>query len=585
MAIQPAALYRALLSDLSEYIDVTVQPEGLPGWSVDSSSRDVACYALRDSLLKKYQETDRPGPSACAAAQEKFLGVNESCKDRVIPYEFSSDEVLIGEVKRALHDFWFSGFEHAPLVSCVSQCFLAGRAGPGASIQARDTDFYTKFFDSALTGTRDLPYLWERCVSKIPTWSEADRLRAVRYGTSVVESSKYSFVSKTATVARGICTEPSINMWFQLGFGKHLEVALKYHFGVDLSTQPDVNRELADVGSRDDSLVTLDLESASDSIAISVLKEILPKSMLDWLLLFRSPSTILPSGEVLALNMVSTMGNGFTFPLMTAIFLAVAKASMHLEGITFKSRGVIRERNVGVFGDDIIVPSGAYSRVLRGLYLLGFKVNETKTFVKGRFRESCGGDFYEGVNVRGVYVKSLRTEQDLFVAINNLNRWTAKTGVKLPDTVSLLVSAIKNPQRKLTPFDENDDAGIHYPAYGLRHSSYRANTAALRLYNASVPRKWDFIIVGDVVWTYRSQVSRLLNPQGSLIAFLAGNIRGYRVTLRQKETRYTTKRKASPRWDYFPPRPLEGLPGPSGGKRFVDACERNFVSSVLACGG
>lgn len=583
MVIQPAALYRALLSDLSEYIDVSVGNK--PGWSVDSNARDVACYALRDSFLKKFQEEDRPSPAACAAALDKFKAVNQACEGRAIPYEFSSDEVLIGEVKRALYDFWFSNAEHAPLVSCVSQCFLAGRAGPGASVQARDTDFYTKFFDSTLTGTKDLPFLWERCVSKMPSWLAADRLRADRYGTTVVESSRYSFVSKTATVARGICTEPSLNMWFQLGFGKHLEVGLKYHFGVDLSTQPDINRELADVGSRHDTLVTLDLESASDSIAVSVLKEILPKSMLDWLLLFRSPSTILPSGETLALNMVSTMGNGFTFPLMTAIFLAVAKASLHLEGITFKTRGVTRERNVGVFGDDIVIPKAAYRRVLRGLYLLGFKVNEDKTFVEGRFRESCGGDFYEGANVRGVYVKRLHTEQDLFVTINNLNRWTAKTGVNLPDTVACLVKAIKFPQRKLTPFDENDDAGIHYPAYATCRFHYTANRAAMRPYNASVPRKWQFVIAGGVVWTYRSQVHREYNPEGSLIAFLAGNIRGYSVTLRQKVTRYTTKRKLSPRWDFFPPRPLEGLPGPVGGKRFVDACERNFVSSVLACEG
>lgn len=588
MRVNANALSSCLHADLSAYIDTT-----LPGWASDSTPQEAACYVLRDTLLKKFQQEDKPSKAACVAALEKFRAVNKHCGDWSIPYEFSQDELIVGEIKSALYDFWFSNEDNGPLVSDVRECFVHGRAGPGASIGARDSDFYTKMFDSNLSCTRDFSYMWERCVSQMPLWLDAEVHRACRYGTTVVDSSNYSFVNKTTTIARGICTEPSINMWMQLGFGSRIERALKAHFNIDFSgrkiedpsgspddSQPNVNRVLARVGSRDDSLVTIDLESASDSMACSILKELLPKSFYDWLDLLRCPVTKLPSGERVALNMVSTMGNGFNFPVMTALFSAVVKACYRLKGIPFKTRGPLESRNVGVFGDDIIVDKRCAALVLRGLYLLGFKVNESKTFVEGRFRESCGADYIDGINVRGVYIKSLASEQDLFVAINTLTRWTAKTGVSLPETVSLLLTGIKSPCRKAVPPDESDDAGIHLPVEVARRNNKTTNIGQT-FYFASVPRKWDFIIAGEYVWTYKEQVRRNYNPSGLMISFLAGSIRGYRVALRQRVVRYTTKRKMTPRWGYFPPRPLEGLFGPSSSRLFVDACDRNFVNSVF----
>jgi len=61
-------------------------------------------------------------------------------------------------------------------------------------------------------------------------------------------------------------------------------------------------------------------------------------------------------------------------------------------------------REVRVFGDDIIVPIDAWPLVCDMLTTLGLKVNADKTFGTGKFRESCGTDAYDGVNVTKVSV-------------------------------------------------------------------------------------------------------------------------------------------------------------------------------------
>jgi hypothetical protein len=56
-------------------------------------------------------------------------------------------------------------------------------------------------------------------------------------------------------------------------------------------------------------------------------------------------------------------------------------------------------RRVRVYGDDIIVPVGFAEPVVRSLQSFGFAVNRTKSFWTGRFRESCGKEYYSGQDV------------------------------------------------------------------------------------------------------------------------------------------------------------------------------------------
>jgi hypothetical protein len=222
-------LYSYLLSDLEAHVDLT-----LPGWAPDSTPRQAACLALRDSLLKKFNQGDMPPADACRAALEKFKAVNERCGRWELVLESTYDEFLVNAVKREIENFWYrEGVD--PLISDYRECFTRGRAGPGASVNARDTDLYTKMFDSPLSSTRGLPEIWERCVVENDLFFAAEAARSYHYPHNVVDHSKYSFVNKTRTVARGICTEPSVNMWLQLGAGAILEDRLKSFFRIDLT--------------------------------------------------------------------------------------------------------------------------------------------------------------------------------------------------------------------------------------------------------------------------------------------------------------------------------------------------------------
>jgi hypothetical protein len=101
------------------------------------------------------------------------------------------------------------------------------------------------------------------------------------------------------------------------------------------------------------------------------------------------------------------MGSALCFPVEAMIFLAVvflgmceeeSPADLRREILSYKGR-------VRVYGDDIIVPVDKVNGVIAALELFGFKVNASKSFWTGRFRESCGGDYYAGVDVTPVRLK------------------------------------------------------------------------------------------------------------------------------------------------------------------------------------
>jgi len=599
MLIQADTLQQALNKDLSVHIDTT-----LPGWAPDSTVLEVQCFALRDALVKKFTNEDRPSPAACRKALDKFLAVNKRCGEWVYAPCTSGEEEMLNEVKNLIQDFWYSA--EGPIISDFVTIFDHGRSGPGASVSARDTDFYTKFFDSPLSSTAGLHETWKQCISHRDSWVAAERFRSEKHASVCVESSNYSFVNKNVTVARGICTEPAINMWFQLGVGRLLELRLKQKWGIDIrggktSPQPDVNRLLAWVGSVGGHLSTIDLESASDSLSIPMLEWLLPRTLIGLLKTLRCGSTKLPNKEEVKLNMISTMGNGFTFPLETIVFAAVVIAVAKYSGLRLEKFGPAAKRNFAVFGDDIICPTAITPRVIRVLNLLGFVVNSEKTFVEGPFRESCGADFVSGENVRGVYLKRMLTLQDRFVAINRLNHWSAKTGVKLPTLTAALLTGIRGAHRFVVPFDENDDSGIKTPSdlaskqhYCWRHGlpmRYLAHIVAPLRTKISEDGRFTHVsrrlLKGrwvEVEVAQERQWRRSYNVAGVMLALLNGTIRGYCFTSRQKELQYITKRRETPRWDYLPPQPLEGLHGPERSLRLAVAVRCNLYSAGFELG-
>lgn len=201
------------------------------------------------------------------------------------------------------------------------------------------------------------------------------------------------FVAKNAKTYRGIVTEPPLNGVYQLALGDYMAKRLA-RFGVDLRDQ-SLNQRLAKEGSLTGALATLDLSSASDTIATEVVYHLLP---VDWALALsagRSSSVVYKGGR-LHLEKFSSMGNGYTFALESLIFWALA-SSCSANGFA------------SVYGDDIIVPTTAVPLLKETLDACGFVLNTRKSYSQGPFRESCGADYFRGFDIRPFYQKDLVT--------------------------------------------------------------------------------------------------------------------------------------------------------------------------------
>lgn len=503
--------------------------------------QSVRCSALRRSIVKKY--IDNVSPDANTVALNLFLRANNSCRDWKLESSSLLDDHLIGEFREELYRFWWKSGDES-LCSSVHDLYRYGRTGPGSTLGANGTDYYSKLFSSKLTTTSKYLYdIYRQHAKFSPITDHAEKARFSDYGGySVVEGNHLHFVPKANNVSRVICVEPSLNLFFQMGFRHILESRLRQIYDIDLSTQPGKNRELALLGSLDGHLSTIDLSSASDSVSLKMLSEFFPKSWVDIMKQLRSRTVRLPDGRSEELFMVSSMGNAFTFPLETIIFRAVLSAAARVNGLPV-DRGTL-----GVFGDDIICPSFLTSKVLRLLKLLGFSVNIDKTFVEGPFRESCGHDYFNGHDVRGVYIRKLSTQQDRYVAINLLNAWSAKSNIPLPNAVQYLMSTVT---RNYIPPAESFDAGILVPESFLIRKVFDANGSIL--YRPFRPRP-TVLRINSVTHRVSGFKSKSLswNPFGLLESFLRGYVRDSVIPVRSDWVTYSSKRNVTPNWDYIP---------------------------------
>jgi hypothetical protein len=552
-------LFSDLLLDLGPYLG-TDWKVGTP-WGPDNDPKTAAAHALMASVLKKHLASDRTSDAQNAVAVEKFHKSNEKCGTWVFNPLTSLDEELLGEFKYTLYKFFYPQGQN--LLFHINDLFDRGRCGPGVSVGGRGEDFYTKFFDSPLTCTSEaLAVAYSNATSGDgrATWAAAESIRQVLYGDpELVTGSRFSFVPKDDTKSRLIAIEPSLNMFYQLGLGRLLEERLVSFFGLDITSQPQINQEAARFGSATDVLATLDLSDASDSIGLPMLAWALPRPVLDVLRLLRSPYGTL-ANELLELNMVSTMGNGFTFPLETIIFSSVVVAcikSFRVKPVRPYSSDIQKLSSDelvgywGVFGDDIICHSRVAYRVTRLLDLLGFSVNRDKSFVEGVFRESCGRDFFKGHDIRGVYIKRLGTPESRYVAINNLNVWSAKVGIYLPNTIKRLVDSVR---WLPVPPAENHDAGIRVPFLMVKESASRSRKLGQSIiYRRQVANPKRMTIKEGEIRVPKRTKRRFYNPEGLLLAFLHGSVRDCCISLRQRDVRYHAKRGVTPFWDYIPP--------------------------------
>lgn len=201
---------------------------------------------------------------------------------------------------------------------------------------------------------------------------------------------KVALAPKSYKIMRPILPNTLIGNFHSAGLGKVLEDRLRIA-GLDIRKLQEKHKEYAKTFSSTRSHVTADLSSASDSITRALVEELLPKEWFDALDI-DTFSSIDVGGTVRPNPCFCTMGIGYTFPLQTLIFYSLLKAIQELARCTTGF--------CSVYGDDLVYPRKIHNFVSVIFPMLGFLLNMDKTYAKEYFRESCGADFYRGVDVR-----------------------------------------------------------------------------------------------------------------------------------------------------------------------------------------
>jgi len=213
-------------------------------------------------------------------------------------------------------------------------------------------------------------------------------------------------VPKSYSAPRLIASEPTSHQWCQQSVLDFLVSRVQSTFIREFISFDDQskNGQLALEASKSGALATIDLSSASDRLSCWVVERAFraSPSLLDCFYAVRTrwirQDIDRKSPNFSRLRKFSTMGSALTFPVQSLVFLMIAcgvTLNKRNQRATFTSiKKLIGE--VRVFGDDIIVPTDVSADVTAELDRLGFKVNHTKTFLTGKFRESCGVEAFQG---------------------------------------------------------------------------------------------------------------------------------------------------------------------------------------------
>lgn len=293
----------------------------------------------------------------------------------------------------------------------MDEVFHATKHGTGSSIGVPYVDTsIEKKFSFPISGTERATTIFKEYLLYDKQLSRVLLDNSIRDGVlqdewySIEVGSRATTVPKTAKINRMIAIEPTLNMFFQQGVMDNFYDRLN-SCGLDLGILPDIHQEKAYTSSISGELATIDFSSASDCVTTDLVSFLLPPDWYWWVDHLRCP-TMDVDNQLIGLRMISTMGNATTFPIETLVFWALGVSTMfcvdhpHSNSllVDFEYRSMM-----SVFGDDCILPVRYSETFMWMCKSVGFLVNHDKSFTdEYRFRESCGGDFYHGRNVRPV---------------------------------------------------------------------------------------------------------------------------------------------------------------------------------------
>jgi hypothetical protein len=427
------------------------------------------------AAIEKFRDTE----SACAATNRRLVSITRGNSPTGYHSVFHRAAQLVADCLGVL-----------PLASVIDACGW----GPGVSSSCKGerTTGYDKF-TSIPEVTPDLQPVVHHVINAWHPWSSIildsyDTETGLPLPCSVIPSAlvavkgnRVAFVPKSSKTHRAIAVEPTVNIFLQKGIGSVIRKKLR-KVGVDLSDQGH-NRLLAREGSVTGDLCTIDLESASDTISLELVRQLLPPDWFQLLDLARSKWGTF-DGKTTFYEKFSSSGNGFTFELESLIFWAFTKA------IAEELRSTLP---VSIYGDDIICDRTLFYRINEIFTFLGFKINVKKSFHCGPFRESCGEDFFRGLNVRPFFIrKKPETPMEWIALANTLRQHSTRfyegmlSNILYRDAWRYCVSMVPKKLRLFGPIQAQGVIWIH--STEKRFGTWDGHCHRVRC-NDIVPRK------------------------------------------------------------------------------------------------
>lgn len=318
------------------------------------------------------------------ASIRKYLDVNSACRDLEYDWGLQPGETLIGFVRDALAEMltvedWFpDDTENDFSTGSVLEAMSIKPADPANKSTLSKWGYLSRYVANAYGVQYPLP--------------------GGRWGSRDMRMPRMTLVPKSFTSRRVIFPEDSYMSFTAHGLLVALRRMLTRNGTMSFINERDqsVNRELARVGSQTGEWATIDMSSASDSIGKALVFRCIPRWFVNVALQVSSWNIEYPvDGRLVRKKLFSflTSGNPMTWLFESVWFLALGRVAAALAGDPHP------ELSTFSYGDDMVVRSCNYETTLQVLESFGHRVNVRKSYGEGRFRESCGGWFFDGQDV------------------------------------------------------------------------------------------------------------------------------------------------------------------------------------------
>lgn len=362
-------------------------------------------------ICRLFQKIEMPcTPAREAQAVENFVQVEQSFESFELPRERADN---FARVARLLWD---------NLLVRIRTSEVVPRHGPGATVEGKlgnqkyvhDTwherlEPFFPFIGFALPvracgGEDEDPSFGEG-----PDWLEKVSFLSPDQELPV----KVTMVPKTLKGPRVIAIEPVAMQYAQQALRSRIysEVEADGVVGGHVNfTDQTINQRLALASSRTGQYATIDLSDASDRVPRDLALRIFDSfpDLRDAVDACRSTCALLPDGRFIGpLRKFASMGSALCFPVEALYFYTICVEAL-LDANNFPyTYATVKAvaADVYVYGDDLIVPTVHAAAVLERLQLYNCKPNLSKTFISGKFRESCGVDAYDGSDVTPTYIR------------------------------------------------------------------------------------------------------------------------------------------------------------------------------------